>query len=188
MNRIDIPHCGEPLLDAPPIRYDAPRSPWLVQRMQFNRLRRREFITLLGGAATAWPLAVSAQQRERMRRLGVLMSQAADDPEAVPRVSAFARGAQEHGWTIGGNVRIDYRWGASESDRFRRYAAELVALAPDVDLWPRPVRSWVPCSSKVGTVPIVFVATIDPIGHRFGPRAWPGRAATPPALLHTSSA
>jgi putative tryptophan/tyrosine transport system substrate-binding protein len=128
-------------------------------------MKRREFITLLG-SATAWPLAARAQQAAGIRRIGVLMNQAADDPEAPPRVSAFAQGLQERGWTVGGNIRIDYRWGAGDVDRFRKYAAELVALAPDVIL--------ATASSIVGAlqqasraVPIVFVATIDPVGSGF---------------------
>jgi hypothetical protein len=96
-------------------------------------MRRREFITLLGGAAAAaWPLAARAQQREPMRRIGVLMNTAADDPESLARVTAFAQGLQELGWIDGRNVRIDYRWGAADVDRIRRYAEELVALAPHV--------------------------------------------------------
>ena len=82
-------------------------------------MKRREFITLLGGAAAAWPLAARAQQRERVRRIGVLMSQSADDPDALAWISAFAQGLQERGWSVGGNVRIDYRWGAGDLDRFR---------------------------------------------------------------------
>jgi putative tryptophan/tyrosine transport system substrate-binding protein len=96
-------------------------------------MRRRDFITLLGGAA-AWPLAARAQQGERMRRIGVLMNLAADDSESPVRFAAFAQGLQELGWIVGGNVRIDIRWGASDPDRSRSYAAELVALAPDVIL------------------------------------------------------
>ena len=95
-------------------------------------MRRREFITLLGGAAAAWPLAARAQQPERMRRIGALMSPAADDPEGQSRLLALAQGLQESGWTLGRNVRIDIRWGAGDAERYRRYAAELVALAPDV--------------------------------------------------------
>src|SRR5262245_48928267 len=102
--------------------------------MQFDRLRRREFITLIGGAVAAWPLAARAQQGERMRRIGVLMNLTADDPEASARVTAFAQGLQQLGWTAGHNVRIDYSWGAVDADRSRRYAAELVALARDVML------------------------------------------------------
>jgi putative tryptophan/tyrosine transport system substrate-binding protein len=96
--------------------------------------KRREFITLLGGAAVAWPLAARAQQPERMRRIGALMSVAADDPEAPARVAAFSQGLAELGWTIGRNVRIDYRWYAGDADSARKYATELVALAPDVIL------------------------------------------------------
>src|SRR6516225_9070113 len=126
-------------------------------------VRRRDLITLLGGAAAAWPLAASAQQRERMRRIGVLMSYAADDPFAPPLVSAFAQGLQERGWIVGGNIRIDYRWGANDLDRFRRYAAELVALSPDVVL--ASSGSIVGAFQQASrTVPIVFVTTIDPVG------------------------
>jgi putative tryptophan/tyrosine transport system substrate-binding protein len=95
-------------------------------------MKRREFITLLGGAAAAWPLAARAQQPERVRRIGVLMSLAADDPESQARHAAFLQGLQEWGWTVGRNVQIDYRFGAGDAERIRRYAAELVALAPDV--------------------------------------------------------
>jgi putative ABC transport system substrate-binding protein len=94
-------------------------------------MKRREFMLLLGGAAAAWPLAALAQPKQ-MRRTGVLMSFAADEPVAPPLVSAFAQGLQERGWAVGSNVRIEYRWGANDLDRFRKYAAELVALAPDV--------------------------------------------------------
>src|SRR5258708_39501945 len=97
-------------------------------------MKRREFITLLGGAAAAWPLAARAQQGERVRRIGALMSQAADDPEGQPRLLALAQGLQESGWTVGRNVRIDTRWGAGDAERYRKYALELVALAPDVIL------------------------------------------------------
>jgi putative tryptophan/tyrosine transport system substrate-binding protein len=125
-------------------------------------VKRRQFITLLGGAV-AWPLAARAQQREKMRRIGVLMSQSADDPDALARIAAFAQGLQERGWSVGGNVRIDYRWGASDVDRFRKYAAELVALAPDVVL--ATAGSIVGAFQQAsGTVPIVFVTTIDPVG------------------------
>jgi putative ABC transport system substrate-binding protein len=97
-------------------------------------MKRREFITLLSGAAAALPMVARAQQPERMRRIGVLMSGSADDPAALAQISAFAQGLQERGWSVGVNVRIDYRWGAGDVDHFRKYAAELVALAPDVIL------------------------------------------------------
>src|SRR5512133_391094 len=95
------------------------------------RMKRREFITLLGGAA-AGPLAARAQQPDRMRRIGVLMNIAADDADAPVRVAALAQGLQELGWTIGRNLRIEYRWSAGEADRIRRYAAEISAFSPDV--------------------------------------------------------
>jgi putative ABC transport system substrate-binding protein len=98
-------------------------------------VRRRTFITLLGGAAAAWPLAGRAQQGERMRRIGVLINLAANDPEGHARITAFAQGLQEAGWTTGRNLRIDYRWGGAGADVMAKYAAELVALA--TWLWPR---------------------------------------------------
>src|ERR1700693_4027912 len=97
-------------------------------------MKRRAFITLLGGAAVAWPLAARAQQPSQMRRIGVLMPLAAGDPQAEARIGVFQQRLQQLGWTIGRNVRIDYRWPAGDPDRIRRYAAELVALAPDVIL------------------------------------------------------
>src|SRR5215510_13745764 len=100
-------------------------------------MKRREFITLLGGAA-AWPLAARAQQGERMRRIGVLSSLAADDPETQALHAAFLQGLQEWGWTTGRNVQIDYRWGAGDADRFRKYAAELVAPHRTSSLQPGP--------------------------------------------------
>src|SRR5262245_11713019 len=96
--------------------------------------RRRQFITLIGGVAAAWPLPARAQQPERVRRIGVLMPLAADDTEGQVRNAAFLQGLQELGWTVGRNLRLDYRWAAGDADRLRSYAAELVALAPDVIL------------------------------------------------------
>ena len=129
-------------------------------------MKRREFITLLGGAAAAWPLAARAQQGERMRRIGVLMSLAADDPEGQARLAAFLQGLQQLGWTDGRNVRIDYRWGAGDAERIRRYAAELVALAPDVILASGDHASW-PLQQATRTVPIVFAQVADPVGAGF---------------------
>src|SRR5262249_41932076 len=123
-------------------------------------LKRRQFITLLGGAVAAWPLTAGAQQRERMRRVGVLMHLAADDPEGQSRVAAFLQGLQEAGWAVGRNVNIDVRWAAGEADRFRRYAMEVVALTPDVILTSAPpsIRAM---QQATRTVPIVFVLIPD---------------------------
>jgi len=96
-------------------------------------VKRRAFITLIGGAA-AWPLAARAQQGERMRRIGVLMHTAADEPESQARLAAFMQGLQELGWAVGRNMRIDYRWSVGDAARLRKDAAELVALGPEVIL------------------------------------------------------
>src|SRR5437868_2558979 len=98
-------------------------------------MRRREFITLVSSAAVAWPLAARAQQPERVRRIGVLMTQLADDPVSMDRIAAFLQGLQKLGWTVGRNVQIEYRWGAAgEAERIRKYVAEIIALEPDVIL------------------------------------------------------
>src|SRR5262245_39325347 len=128
-------------------------------------MKRREVITLLGGAA-AWPLAAHAQQPERMRRIGVLIPYAADDPEGQARIGAFLQGLQQLGWTEGRNVRIDYRWSAGDADRARRYAAELVALAPDVILASGASHVG-PLLQATRTVPIVFPVIGDPAGGGF---------------------
>jgi putative ABC transport system substrate-binding protein len=124
--------------------------------------RRREFITLLGGAAV-WPLAGRAQQGERVRRIGVLMNLASDDAEGQARLTAFAQGLQQFGWTDGRNARIEYRWAVGEAERIRKQAAELVTLAPDVIL-----ASGVPVVMALlqatRTVPIVFAQVVDPVG------------------------
>jgi putative tryptophan/tyrosine transport system substrate-binding protein len=125
-------------------------------------MKRREFITLLGGAA-AWPLTARAQQGERVRRIGALMYLAADDPESPARVAAFARGLQELGWIEGRNIQIEYRWGGGDMDRVRRYAAELVALAPDVILVSSG-SALAALQNATRTVPIVFVNVTDPVG------------------------
>jgi putative tryptophan/tyrosine transport system substrate-binding protein len=104
-------------------------------------MRRRDLITLLGGA-TAWPLAARAQQPERMRRIGVLMSTAGDDPESQLRLVAFVQGLQQAGWTVGRNVRIDVRWSSGDFARLRKDATDLVALSPDV-LLARPATDQV---------------------------------------------
>ena len=128
-------------------------------------MKRRQFITILGGAA-AWPLAARAQQSERMRRIGVLMNLAADDPEAQVRLAAFHQGLQELGWTVGRNLRIDTRWGAGDADRYRRYSTELVALAPDVILAASgAIVPWLLQATR--SVPIVFAQVPDPVGAGF---------------------
>ena len=145
-------------------------------------MKRREFITLVGGAAAVsslhWPLAARGQQGERVRRLGVLINMAADDPEGHARITAFAQGLQEAGWTTGRNVRIDYRWGGGGADAMAKYAAELVALAPDVIL--AATSSSVAALQRIaGTIPIVFVQVIDPVSAGFvASLARPGGNAT----------
>ena len=129
-------------------------------------MRRRGFIGLIGGAAATpilWPLAARAQQAGPVRRIGVLMDFAADDPEGQARLTAFLQGLAELGWIAGRNVRIDHRWGATDVDRVRKYAAELVALALDVVLagGATAVRS---LQQATGTVPIVFAGVTDPVG------------------------
>jgi putative ABC transport system substrate-binding protein len=128
-------------------------------------MRRREFIALLGGAAT-WPLVAHAQQPERMRRIGVLLPIATDDPQSPLRIAAFLQGLQQLGWADGRNVRIEYRWGAGDAERIRRYAAELVALAPDVILATGSATLG-PLLQATRTVPIVFVIVPDPVGAGF---------------------
>jgi putative tryptophan/tyrosine transport system substrate-binding protein len=125
-------------------------------------VRRREFILGLGGAA-AWPLAARAQQHERMRRIGVLMNVAADNPRGQAGVAAFQQVLQQLGWSDGRNVRIDTRWGANDVDLDRKYAAELVALAPDVIL-ASSTPSVTALQHVTRTLPIVFVQVSDPVG------------------------
>jgi putative ABC transport system substrate-binding protein len=140
-------------------------------------MRRRDFITLLGGTA-AWPLAARAQQPERMRRIGVLLNLAADDRESQTRNAAFLQGLQQLGWTEGHNVRVEYRWAAGDADRFRGYAAELVAFSPDVIL-ASTSPAVAALQQATRTVPIVFVIVIDPVGAGFvASLARPGGNAT----------
>ena len=111
-------------------------------------LRRRDFITLLGGVAPSWPLAAGAQQADRVRRIGVLMPLAADDREAPARIAAFHQGLQQLGWNVGRNVRIEYRWGAGDPERIRKSITELIDLAPDV-IWPVAARRWHHCCRRL---------------------------------------
>jgi putative ABC transport system substrate-binding protein len=125
-------------------------------------MTRRDLIALLGSTAAAWPLGARAQQLERMRRIGVLMSVAADGPEGQARLAAFKNRLQQLGWTDGSNVRIDQRWGAGDAERSRKYAAELVALSPDIILASGdPVMA---VHQATRTVPIVFTIIADPVG------------------------
>ena len=129
-------------------------------------MKRREVIALIGGAAVAWPLTARAQQGERARRIGVLMSVAADDAEGQARLMAFGQGLAQLGWTVGRNVRFDIRWTAGKADDTRQYVTELVALAPDAIL--AAGGSVVgPLLQVTGTVPIVFTQVVDPVGAGF---------------------
>jgi putative tryptophan/tyrosine transport system substrate-binding protein len=144
-------------------------------------VKRREFITLLGGAAAAWPLAARAQQQQpRMRRIGVLAATAADDPQSQRRMTALVQGLQQLGWTDGRNVLIETRWGAGDNERLRRYAAELIALAPDV-IVAVTTSSMVPLQQATSTVPIVFTQAVMR-SVPASPRACRGRVETPPGL------
>jgi putative ABC transport system substrate-binding protein len=129
-------------------------------------MKRREFITLVGGAAAAWPLAARAQQGQPMRRVGVLMPYAANDPQAQARNAAFLQRLQQSGWSVGNNVQIDYRWSGGSEDDTRKYAAELVALAPEV-IFASGSAAVEPLRRVTRTVPIVFVLVPDPVGGGF---------------------
>jgi putative ABC transport system substrate-binding protein len=140
-------------------------------------IRRRQFIVTLGSAA-AWPLAARAQQREKMRRIGMLMPYVASDPQVQIRNAALLQGLQQLGWTVGQNVQIDYRWSGGNIDDTRRYAAELVALAPDVIFAPGSAAVG-PLQQVTRTVPIVFVILTDPVGSGLvDSLAHPGRNIT----------
>jgi putative tryptophan/tyrosine transport system substrate-binding protein len=140
-------------------------------------MRRREFVTLLGGAA-AWPLAAHAQQAERTRRVGVLMSTAEDDPQDPSRLAAFARGLQELGWVIGRNLRIEHRWSGGAPDNARKYAEELATLAPDA-IVASGTTAVAATQQTTRTVPIVFVNVVDPVsGGLVESLARPGGNAT----------
>ena len=141
-------------------------------------MRRRDFITLLGGAG-AWPIAARAQQGQRMRRVGVLVAAAADDPEYQARNAAFLQSLQQLGWADGRNVRIDTRWATTNSDDVRKHAAELAALAPDVLVAATGTITVAALLQATRTVPIVFVVVIDPVGAGFvASLARPGGNAT----------
>src|SRR5262245_35145704 len=163
----------------PPSRTPVSAGTMFCRWSRGEAMRRREFITLLGGVVTAWPLAVQAQQGERMRRIGVLTSgAAADDPDGQVRSAAFSQELQHLGWTDGRNIRFDYRWGAGDAENIRKYAAELVALAPDVIL-ASGTATVGPLLQATRTVPIVFAQVTDPVGAGFiDSLAHPGGNAT----------
>ena len=129
-------------------------------------LKRREFITLLGGAAAAWPLAARAQQRERVRRIGVLIGTVETDPESQARVAAFEQGLYALGWIVGRNIRIDFRFGSADSVLTQKYAAELVAMTPDAILANSPLVLRA-LRQQTSTIPIVFALVVDPVGEGF---------------------
>jgi putative ABC transport system substrate-binding protein len=129
-------------------------------------MRRREFITLIGGAGLAWPLAALAEQAQRMRRVGVLMGVAENDPEGQARVAAFRQGLADLSWADGRNVHIDYRWAAGDTDRIRAYTSELVALAPDV-LVGNGTSALTALRDATQSIPIVFILVNDPVGQGF---------------------
>ena len=129
-------------------------------------MRRREFISLLGGTATAWPLAARAQRGERIRRIGVLMHLAADDPEGQSRLAAFLQGLQEAGWAVGRNVTIDVRWAAADVESMKRFAKELVALQPDL-IFTSSTPATAAMVQATRTIPVIFVLVADPVGSGF---------------------
>ncbi|MGA7583174.1 MAG: ABC transporter substrate-binding protein, partial [Pseudolabrys sp.] len=127
-------------------------------------MRRRDFIKVIAGSAAAWPLPARAQQSEQMRRIGVLQGGGdTDNPRSQPNITAFLQALQQLGWTDGRNVKIDFRWPAGDADKARKYAGELVALAPDIIL-AMSAASLTPLLQATRTVPIVFVAVADPVG------------------------
>ena len=132
--------------------------------MQFDQLKRREFLLLLGGAAAVWPLAARAQQSERMRRIGILMNTTTAEQRASLEV--FLKGLQQLGWIEGQNMRIETRWAEGNAGAIRRYAVELVALAPDVIL-ATGTAAMGPLLQATRTIPIVFTSVADPVGAGF---------------------
>src|SRR5215467_5076149 len=141
-------------------------------------MRRRQFIRFVGAVVAAWPLAARAQQFEQIRRVGVLMNRAEDDPDGQARLTAFVQGLQQLGWVDGRNVRIDVRWGEDKIDRERKYAAELLALAPDI-VMASGSPSVMALQHLSSTLPIVFAAVVDPVGAGFvDSLARPGGNAT----------
>jgi putative ABC transport system substrate-binding protein len=141
-------------------------------------VRRREFITLLGGAVVAWPSGAQAQQPERMRRIGVLMGYPEGDPQAQSNAKALQQGLQSLGWIEGRNIRIDYRWAGADPEKARTFAKELIGMTPDV-LVPSTNQVTRIVQQETRTIPIVFVFVGDPVGSGFvASLARPGRNLT----------
>jgi len=141
-------------------------------------MRRRDFITLLGGAAVAWPITARAQQGQRVRRIGAVMNLAAEDPVSIARAKAFAQGLQVLGWIDGRNVQVEYRWAAGKVDLFQRYAAEFATTAPDVIL-AAGGAALPAVLQATRTIPTVFVHAPDPVGNGYvASLARPGGNAT----------
>jgi putative tryptophan/tyrosine transport system substrate-binding protein len=134
-----------------------------VPKPQGQAMRRREFITLLGGTAAAWPLATWAQQSNSVRRLGVMTDTAENNPEGQARIAAIREGLKELGWIEGGNLLVDYRWSEGDTDRARSYAAGIVSLKPDV-IFALGTSQLAPLSRETHAIPIVFVGVSDPVG------------------------
>ena len=129
-------------------------------------MRRRQFITLLGGAAVTWPVVAGAQQSERMRRIGLLMNTTPDEPESQARIAALAQGLQEAGWSIGRNLRIDTRWSSGDLARLRKNADELAALGPDV-LVAGVGPTTLVLQQATRSIPIVMAQSVDAVGAGF---------------------
>ena len=129
-------------------------------------MKRREFLTCVGGVAVAWPLGARAQQADRMRRVGVLMGIAESDADARPRANAFQQGLQQLGWVEGQNIRIEYRWAAADPERMRAHAVDLVALAPDLIL-ANTTPVMIALRQVTRAIPLVFVQVVDPLGRGF---------------------
>jgi ABC-type uncharacterized transport system substrate-binding protein len=134
--------------------------------VRFDLSTRREFITLVSGAAAVWPLAARAQQPERMRRVGVLMPFSADDPEGKRELAAFAQQLQGFGWTNGRHLQIDYRWSSGDIQKMQTYAKELIALQPDA-LFCRSTPVTAALLKNTRSIPIVFAVVSDPEGEGF---------------------
>ena len=149
-----------------PQKRSGSKSSVLARVDEVIEMKRRDFISLLGGAAATWPLAARAQQGERMRRIGVLLSLEESDPEGKAQLSGFTQGLAELGWIQGRNLRMEVRWGGGDVDRIRTFAKDLVALQPDV-IVAQGTPATAALQRETRTIPIVFVVVTDPVGDGF---------------------